>query len=495
LDGSDRRNAAAEREGSGGSAGPLAGQGTHNTSLKEDSMSQKSKFGLGVLRWLRWVVVPAVAVVALTQAAPALASDGGPDPLVRSLNTVWVLITAFLVFWMQAGFALVEAGLTRAKNTTNILFKNLIDFVFATLAYWVIGYAFMFGSSAGGWIGTSGFLVTPTGAEDVAGVPLMAFWLFQLVFAGTAATIVSGAMAERTKFSAYLIYSFLISAIIYPIAGHWIWGGGWLSTLPFGAGFKDFAGSTVVHSIGGWLALVGAITLGPRIGRFGTDGKPKAIPGHSITLAVLGVFILWLGWFGFNPGSQLAADGPNADVIALVAANTNIAAAAGALTAMVVNWLFFTRKPDLAISLNGALAGLVAITAPCAYVTPLASILIGVVGGVIVVYGSVLLEKCKIDDPVGAVPVHLMNGIWGTLALGLFATENGVAGLVTGSPDQLIAEAIGIAAVGIWCVATGTLLFRGLKLVNGLRVTPEEEMKGLDILEHGTQAYSGDAVA
>jgi Amt family ammonium transporter len=405
-----------------------------------------------------------------------------------------VLITAFLVFWMQAGFALVEAGLTRAKNTTNILFKNLIDFVFASLAFWAFGYAFMFGSATNGWIGTSGFFVS-TPAEDVAGLPVLAFWFFQLVFAGTAATIVSGSMAERTKFSSYLIYSFFISAFIYPISGHWIWGGGWLATLPFGAGFKDFAGSTVVHSVGGWMALIGALALGPRIGRFTRDGKPVAIPGHSITLAVLGVFILWLGWFGFNPGSQLAITGANADVVALVAVNTNLAAAAGGLVAMVLNWLFVTKKPDLGTSLNGVLAGLVAITAPCAFVTPIASILIGAIGGAIVVYGALLLEKLKIDDPVSAVPVHLMNGIWGTLAVGIFATENGVTGLIAGNAGQLLAQLIGVGAVGVWCALTGSILFYGLlKGWFGLRVSREEEMKGLDSIEHGAAAYPDDVI-
>ncbi|HCB01841.1 MAG TPA: ammonium transporter, partial [Anaerolineae bacterium] len=287
------------------------------------------------MKWLRWVVIPAVVSIALLVfVTPAYAQDTGPiDELTRGLNTFWMLLTAFLVFWMQAGFALVEAGLTRAKNTTNILFKNLIDFVFATLAFWAFGYAFMYGSSAGGWIGTSGYFVDAS-LDDVVGVPVLAFWFFQLVFAGTAATIVSGAMAERTKFSAYLIYSFFITAIIYPIAGHWVWGGGWLWTLPFGDGFRDFAGSTVVHSVGGWLALIGAIVLGPRLGRFTKDGKAVAIPGHSITLVTLGVFILWLGWFGFNPGSQLAIHGGNADAVALVAVNTALAAAAGAIGAM-----------------------------------------------------------------------------------------------------------------------------------------------------------------
>jgi Amt family ammonium transporter len=451
------------------------------------------KFLLGSTKWLRWVMVPAVvATLALAITSPVFAQD--PDPvaeLTRGLNTLWILITAFLVFWMQAGFALVEAGLTRSKNTTNILFKNLIDFVFATGAFWAFGYAFMYGSTAAGWIGTSGFFIS--GGEDVVGVPVLAFWFFQLVFAGTAATIVSGAMAERTKFSAYLIYSFFISAIIYPIAGHWIWGAGWLWTLPFGAGFRDFAGSTVVHSVGGWLSLIGAVVLGPRIGRFTKDGKAVAIPGHSITLATLGVFILWLGWFGFNPGSQLAIQGGNADAVALVAANTNIAAAAGALAAMIISWLFVAKKPDLGTTLNGTLAGLVAITAPCAYVTPLNSIFIGAIGGAIVVYGALLLEKLKIDDPVSAVPVHLFNGIWGTLAIGIFGTE-GIGSLMTGDTGQIIAQLIGVVSVGVWCIVTGLILFYGIKAFNGLRVSAEEEIQGLDLLEHGTEAYPGDAV-
>lgn len=452
-------------------------------------------FMLRSIKWLRWVVIPAVVSVAFLAVTPAYAQESGPiDELTRGLNTAWILISAFLVFWMQAGFAFVEGGLTRSKNTTNILFKNLIDFVFATLAFWAFGYAFMYGATAAGWIGTTGFFVDAS-LGDVVGVPVLAFWFFQLVFAGTAATIVSGGMAERTKFSAYLIYSFFISAIIYPIAGHWVWGSGWLWTLPFGVGFRDFAGSTVVHSVGGWLALVGAIALGPRLGRFAKDGKPVAIPGHSISLVVLGVFILWLGWFGFNPGSQLAIRGGNADVVALVAVNTNLAAAAGGLVALVVSWLFVTKKPDLPTTLNGVLAGLVAITAPCAYVTPAYSLLIGGIGGLIVVYGALLLEKLKIDDPVSAVPVHLMNGIWGTLAIGIFSTENGVTGLVAGNTTQIVAQLIGVAAVGVWCLATGFILFQVIiKYTVGLRVSREEEIKGLDIEEHGTQAYPKDVV-
>lgn len=445
------------------------------------------------MKWLRWVLIPAVVSTALLFASPVFAQSSAAPVVdeVRSLNTLWMLIAAFLVFWMQAGFALLEAGLTRAKNTTNILFKNVIDFVFATLAFWAFGYAFMYGSSAAGWIGTSGYMIS--GGEDVVGVPVLAFWLFQLVFAGTAATIVSGAMSERTKFSSYLIYSFFITGIIYPIAGHWVWGGGWLWTLPFGDGFRDFAGSTVVHSVGGWLALIGAMVLGPRLGRFTKDGKANPIPGHSISLATLGMFILWLGWFGFNPGSQLAIDGANADAVALVAVNTNLAAAAGAASAVLISWLFVAKKPDLGTGINGALAGLVAITAPCAYVTPGFSVLIGLIGGVIVVYGTVWLEKLKIDDPVGAVPVHLFNGIWGTLSIGVFGTV-GIGSLVTGDTGQLVAQLIGVGAIGLWCVITGSVLFLGIKAVNGLRVSREEEIKGLDIEEHGTEAYPEDII-
>jgi Amt family ammonium transporter len=452
-------------------------------------------FSLRTIKWLRWVLVPAVvSTMALVITTPAFAQD--PDPLVgltRGLDTAWLLICAFLVFWMQAGFAFVEGGLTRSKNTTNILFKNLIDFVFASLAFWAFGYAFMYGSTISGWIGMSGFFISV--GDDVVGLPVLAFWFFQLVFAGTAATIVSGSMAERTKFSAYLVYSFFISAVIYPIAGHWIWGAGWLWTLPFGAGFRDFAGSTVVHSVGGWIALIGAIALGPRIGRFTKEGKAVAIPGHSISLVVLGVFILWLGWFGFNPGSQLAISGGNADVVSLVAVNTNLAAAAGGLVAMILSWFFVTKKPDLGTTLNGVLAGLVAITAPCAYVTPLISIVIGAIGGAIVVYGALLLEKLKIDDPVSAVPVHLMNGVWGTLAIGIFATENGVTGLIAGDSSQIIAQLIGVVSVAVWCIVTGAILFYGIiKPIVGLRVSAEEEGKGLDIFEHGVEAYPGDVI-
>ncbi len=313
---------------------------------------------VAVFSRVRWLSFLLVLLIALGAATPAFAQGMTPEEeTARSINTLWVLLAAFLVFWMQAGFAFLEAGLTRAKNTTNILFKNLVDFLFASIFFWAVGYAFMYGASAWGLVGLSGFFIS--GGEDVVGLPVMAFWFFQLVFAGTAATIVSGAMSERTRFSAYLAYSLLISAIIYPVAGHWIWGGGWLSTLSLGAGFKDFAGSTVVHSVGGWLALMGTLALGPRLGRFAKDGTPRAIPGHSVSMAVLGVFILWLGWFGFNPGSQLAIHSGNADAVLLVVVNTNMAAAAGGMawrsTACWRGW-WPSRRPALTLRHFGPLS-------------------------------------------------------------------------------------------------------------------------------------------
>ncbi len=417
--------------------------------------------------------------------------------LTRGLNTTWVLISAFLVFFMQAGFALVESGYTRAKNTVNIMMKNLMDFVIATFAYWMIGFGLMFGAVGNGLFGTTNFFVGATG-EDIVGVPHLAFWLFQLAFAGTASTIVSGAMAERTKFSAYLIYSVVISLLIYPIFGHWVWGGGWLWTLGqtlglvADGGFRDFAGSTVVHSVGGWAALMGALLVGPRLGRYDKDGKVVAIPGHSVALAFVGTLILWFGWFGFNGGSQLAINGINADAVGLIVANTTIAAAAGSLGAMFTDWSR-TNKPNIGASLNGALAGLVAITAPCAYVTPVDAVIIGLVSGPLVIYAAVWMEKLKIDDPVGAVPVHLVNGVWGTLAVGLFASLNGVTGLTAGGGmGQLALQLIGVLACGLWTGLTAFVMFFAIKKINGLRVSPEEEVKGLDVHEHGAEAYPLD---
>lgn len=416
--------------------------------------------------------------------------------LAVAMNTFFLLIAAALVFFMQAGFAMLTAGLTRSKNTTNILFKNLMDFVMCSIAFWAVGWGIAYGTSAGGFIGTDQFFLSAVTAEGE--VPVLASWFFQVVFAGTAATIVAGAMAERTKFTAYLIYSFIISLFIYPVVVHWVWSGaGWLNTYSGSTegnwGFTDFAGSTVVHSVGGWASLVGAMILGPRLGRFGPDGKPRAIPGHNMSLAALGTFILWLGWFGFNPGSQLAiASQGDADAVAMVAVTTNLAAAAGALGALFTAWLRY-GKPDLGQTLNGVLGGLVAITAGCAYVDPLSSIIIGFIAGPVVVFSAELLEKLKIDDPVGAVPVHLVNGIWGTLAVGLFASipgNTGTTGLFYGGGlTLLISQFVGVVAIGFWTAATAALMFFAIKATIGLRVSKEEEEAGLDIGEHGMVAY------
>jgi len=401
------------------------------------------------------------------------------------LDTLWVLLAAFLVFFMQAGFGMVEAGFIRAKNTCNILTKNFLDFCMASIGFFMFGYAIMFGGG-NAFLGLKGWFLI--GAESGANVPLYAFWLFQAAFCGAAATIVAGGMAERMKFQAYLIYSFIISALIYPIVGHWIWGGGWLATL----NFADFAGSTVVHTVGGTAALVGTIMLKPRFGKYKPDGKPNAIAGHSIPLASLGVFILWFGWFGFNPGSSLHVG--NGSLIALVAINTNLAAAAGGISAMIIVWKIF-GKPDLSIAMNGALAGLVAITAPCAFVDPWAAITIGAIGGVIVILGVILLDKLKIDDPVGAVPVHGMNGIWGTIAVGLLGKESlGLAhnGLLYGGGlKQLSVQVLGSLSVIIFIVISMGIVFKLIDVTIGLRVSREEELKGLDIGEHGMEAYGG----
>jgi ammonium transporter, Amt family len=422
------------------------------------------------------------------------------DPAIAEIgvvtDTMWLLLAAFLVFFMQAGFALVEAGSTRSKNMINIMFKNLIDFCIAALIFWMIGWGIAYGTSAGGFFGTDQFFIGDV--REAGSVPTLASWLFQVVFAGTAATIVSGAMAERTKFSAYLIYSVVISLLIYPVVVHWVWSGaGWLNdydaTTTADFGFTDFAGSTIVHSVGGWAALIGAWMLGPRIGKFGADGKPREIPGHSAALAGLGVFILWLGWYGFNPGSQLVfKTQADADAIALVAVTTTLAAAAGGISGMLVSW-FKTGKPELGVTLNGVLAGLVAITAGCAYMRPLDAVIIGLVAGPLYLVSAGWLERLKIDDPVGAVPVHLVNGVWGTLAVGLFATipgNTGTVGLFAGGGFQLlIAQIVGVLAIGVWCAVTSFVLFFAVKRTIGLRVSAEEEALGLDLGEHGTVAY------
>jgi len=400
-----------------------------------------------------------------------------------SLNTVWVLIAAALVFFMQAGFALVEAGFTRSKNTTNILFKNLMDFVLGTIVFWIIGFGIMFGSKNGFWGGIDLFSQHHYRTD----MPDMAFLIFQTVFAATAATIVSGAMAERTKFNAYLMYSAVISLIIYPVSGHWAWGGGWLSQLA--VPFHDFAGSSVVHMVGGMAAFVGASVLGPRIGKYDKFGKPKAIPGHSITLATLGVFVLWIGWFGFNPGSQLAAAGQvNAKAISLIFVTTNIAAAGGALSTMMYIWMKY-KKPTLSMTLNGALAGLVAVTAGCDAVSPGGALIIGLMAGILVVLSVEFFDKIvKVDDPVGAVSVHGICGAFGTLMVGFFSTSQGI---FYGQGAALLkSQAIGVVSIAAWALGTSTVLFLALKTLNGLRVEKRIEEEGLDVYEHGESAYN-----
>ena len=400
-----------------------------------------------------------------------------------SLNTVWVLITAALVFFMQAGFALVEAGFTRSKNTTNILFKNLMDFVIGTIVFWALGFGIMFGSRNGFFGGFDLFTQNSYRTD----MPDLAFLIFQTVFAATAATIVSGSMAERTKFNAYLIYSAVISLAIYPISGHWAWGGGWLSKLAIP--FHDFAGSSVVHMVGGMTALIGAAVLGPRLGKYDKNGKARAIPGHSITLAVLGVFVLWIGWFGFNPGSQLAASGvANAKAISLIFVTTNIAASGGAFSTMIYIWLKY-KKPTLSMTLNGALAGLVAITAGCDAVTPGGALIIGILAGILVVLSVEFFDKIvKIDDPVGAISVHGICGAFGTLMVGFFSTSQG---LLYGQGGALLkSQAIGVVSIAGWALAASTVLFMGLKFFNGLRVEKRIEEEGLDIYEHGESAYN-----
>jgi Amt family ammonium transporter len=355
----------------------------------------------------------------------------------------------------------------------------------ASLGFFIFGYAIMFGPG-NGFMGLKGWFLS--GAESGAGVPLYAFWLFQAAFCGAAATIVAGGMAERMKFQAYLIYSFIISALIYPIVGHWIWGGGWLANM----GFADFAGSTVVHAVGGFAALIGIIILKPRIGKYNPDGSSNAIAGHSIPLASLGVFILWFGWFGFNPGSTLSVG--DGSLIARVAINTNLAAAMGGIVAMATVWII-AGKPDLSMAMNGALAGLVAVTAPCAFIEPWAALAIGAVAGAIVILGVLLLDKLHIDDPVGAVPVHGLNGVWGTLAVGLFGQKAlGLAhdGLFYGGGlKQLGIQALGITAVVIFILIGMGIIFKLIDVLIGLRVSRDEELKGLDIGEHGLEAYAG----
>lgn len=402
--------------------------------------------------------------------------------MASSIDTVWVLIAAALVFWMQAGFALVEAGFTRSKNTVNILMKNLMDFAIGSIGFFLVGYGIMF-AAGNGFFGEIKMF-----SDDIwsGGIPSEAFLIFQTVFAATAATIVSGAMAERTHFVSYIIFSAVISMVIYPISGHWIWGGGWLSQLS--TPFHDFAGSTAVHSLGGWIGLAGAVMLGPRIGKF-RGKKIMAIPGHNLTYGALGVFILWLGWFGFNPGSQLAASGAgNATAISHIFLTTNLAAAAGTIVSLALTWIKY-GKPSLSISLNGALAGLVAITAGCDAVSGWGAIAIGAMAAVVMVFGLRLFENVfKVDDPVGAVTVHGLNGAFGTLMVGVFSTSQGL--LYGLDASLLVSQSIGVLAVAAWGLGTGFLLFWILKKTVGLRVHKRIEDEGLDIYEHGETAYN-----
>ena len=393
-----------------------------------------------------------------------------------AIDNFFLFIAAVLVLFMQAGFAMLEAGLNSTKNTVNILFKNIMDLSAGAILYYLVGYGLMYPGAGNGWFAFAGFGVSEVGVTPAAGaLHPQVDWLFQVAFAATAATIVSGAVAGRLKFSAYLIYSVILTGFIYPISGYWKWGGGWLDQL----GFYDFAGSLVVHAVGGFAGLAGAIVLGPRIGRFGKNGNSKPMPGSNLALSALGVLILWIGWYGFNPGSQLAISGAdNTNAVMLIAANTTLAAAAGTVAAMLLAWSLF-KKPDLTMALNGALAGLVGITANCDSVTNIESIIIGIVAGFLVVGGIMLLEKLKIDDPVGAWPVHGLCGIWGGIATGIFG----------GHP--IIAQVIGSLVIPIWAFFTMFLLFYALKSLDLLRVSEEEEIIGLDISEHQEEAYAG----
>jgi ammonium transporter, Amt family len=456
------------------------------------------------------LIVGATAMSAGAQGTPT-AEELAADVKV-GLDTMWVMVAAMLVFFMNAGFCMLETGFCRQKNAVNVLAKNLIVFSMSTIAFWILGFGLMFGNG-NGFIGAEGLLflggadASPATGDAYqgaysslswAGVPLLVKFFFQLAFAGTAATIVSGAVAERIKFVDFLVFSLLLVGVAYPLTGHWIWGGGWLAQ----AGFWDFAGSTVVHSVGGWAALMGAAFLGPRIGKYNSDGSVNAIPGHNLSIATLGCLILWLGWFGFNPGSTMGVSW----LIGHIAMTTNIAAAFGGAAATITAWIVL-GKPDLSMVINGILAGLVAVTAPCAFIPVWAAAVIGAIGGIIVVFSVLYFDRIKIDDPVGATSVHLVNGIWGTLAVGLFATGPDVtvgqdvlyadglgpaAGLLMGGGiTQLWLQFLGVITVGGVTVLLSTVFWLALKATLGIRVTEEEELIGLDIGEHGMEAYSG----
>ncbi len=439
---------------------------------------------LGLLLLGGVIITPIVYAGDPTGAETLKANPGLP------LDYVWILISGFLVMFMQPGFAMLEAGFCRAKNATNLMAKNLMDYVMGSLVFFIVGYALMMGGDWHGLWGTKGWLMLGN-YYDVSKY-LNMFWMS--VFCATAATIVSGAVAERLKFKAYLIYSIFVSVVIYPIYGHWVWGGGWLSRIPFGMGALDFAGSGVVHAVGGFVGLAGALVLGPRFGKY-IKGKTQVIPGHSITLAALGVFILWFGWFGFNAGSTCNAHHLR---IAVIAVNTNLAAAAGALSALLIAF-WKTKKWDVGMALNGAVVGLVAITAPCAWVEGWAAIVIGLIAGVVMYTSVRFFDARGIDDPVGAISVHGIGGLWGLLSLGLFAdgtygnyslAKPYVTGLFYGGGwGQLIAQIISSIVVVIWAFGMGYLIFKLMDKAFGIRVSPREELQGLDIPEHGTPAY------
>ena len=438
----------------------------------------------------RLLVLTMVVLLVLLTAGNAFALESLAEAEL-AFDMLWLILAAALVFFMQAGFAMVETGLTRAKNAGNIIMKNLMDFSAGAIMYFAIGWAIMYGTDTiGGWIGLNGFFLNYTqetlnayGIESMS--ELLRDWMFQVVFAATAATIVSGSMAERTKYSGYLIYSVFITGLIYPVFGHWTWGAGWLDNL----GFMDFAGSTIVHSVGGWAALVGAFFIGARRGKYvKSNGKTtvKAIPGHNLPLAALGVFILWFGWYGFNGGSTLSGVDPD---ISLVFTTTTLSASAGAIGAMVMTWIWF-GKPDPSMSLNGALAGLVGITAGADVISPGLSIIVGLTSGLLVVASVEFIDKVlHIDDPVGAVSVHGVVGAWGTLMVGVFASE---VGLVHGGGfAQIGIQLIGILSAFVWVVLTAGIVFGTLKALGKLRVDEKEELQGLDISEHGMESYSG----
>ncbi len=439
-------------------------------------------------RGFSWAWAACVPLAVLVIAGWGLAANAQDEPITAEevkyiLDNIWITVAAVLVIFMNAGFGMLETGFCRQKNAVNILAKNLIVFALATIAFWALGFSFLAAPSAG-FIGLGGFFLSGTaetyGLEEGTGLTVPVFFLFQAAFAGTAATIVSGAVAERIKFVDFLIFSLLLVGIAYPISASWTWNsGGWLYNM----GFSDFAGSTIVHSVGGWAALMGAAFLGPRIGKY-SDGQVNAIPGHNMSIAMLGCLILWIGWFGFNPGSELAAS----DAVPYIAVTTNLAAAAGGISATFTAWIL-SGKPDLSMIINGILAGLVAITAGCAGVSYLGAIVIGLIGGVLVVFAVGFFDSIKIDDPVGAISVHLVNGTWGTIAVGLFDMESGL--FYGGGVGQLGIQILGVLSYGLFTVVVTSIFWIALKSTLGIRVTAEEEMQGLDIAEHGMEAYSG----